>query len=102
MNDDDLHEKLSAWEPVLPEEPGFQKAVWHRIDSESAPVTFSGLVNSAADFVTRPVVGIPVAAAIITFAIVLAVHNGTESRDETWSDLAASYGMAINPISHTE
>ena len=102
MNHDDLHEKLSAWQPALPDDPGFQRAVWHRIDAESAPTTFPALVNGVAEFLTRPLVGIPVATATIALAIALAIHNGTESRDETWSNLAASYGMVINPISHTE
>ncbi|MDF1754520.1 MAG: hypothetical protein P1U89_17180 [Verrucomicrobiales bacterium] len=100
MNDDELRRMFAQNRPDLPGEPGFQREVWKKIERQSEMMSLPYLVKISGDFLTRPSLGIPLALAAIVCSAWLAIHNGMEARDETWTKLGLSYNEVINPITH--
>ncbi len=101
MNDDELNRQLSEWEVDIPEDPHFRSAVWREIamrDASSTGARFRDVMESL--FTPRLAVPAGVIALIITAA--LATAHGLESREQTWSNLAAAYSHAIDPVAHSE
>lgn len=99
MNDEELERHLREWQPEMPEEPGFRRAVWAKIEKDS-PTGLSAIVRGFFDWVNRPQVGIPVAIAVLAIAGVLALLNGRASHEEVMFQMATSYHNTINPLNH--
>ncbi|MDF1811229.1 MAG: hypothetical protein P1V20_03415 [Verrucomicrobiales bacterium] len=100
MKDEDLRRLFKRNPPELPVERGFQREVWQKIGRRNEILSLPFLLKTTGDFLTRPALGIPLAVAAVACSAWLAVHNGVESRNETWNELALSYNQIINPINH--
>ena len=85
MNNNELERRLADWKPELPNRPGFHGEVWRRIEDKKSSnllSTLDGMIN----FITRPIIGLPAAAIVTVFAVLLAIHNGIKERDDTWTN----------------
>ena len=100
MNDEELKKALSGWHPEMPEEPGFHRSVFRRVNRLEETPSVAENIRGIIDWLTRPVIGLPAATMILAITTWLAIYNGTTSRDETWTNLSANYGELINPMSH--
>ncbi len=103
MNDHELKQLFQQNQPALPDDPGFQRDVWHKIaEGNNQGISFSDFLNVALDFLTRPMVGVPLAILCIAGSATLSFYNGIESREQTWVELSLSYNQLINPLTHNQ
>lgn len=97
MNDNELKSLFEASHPDLPDESGFQREVWKRIEQRSEFMSIPSLLSSLGELLFKPGIGLPIAAAAIVCSGLLAYHNGVQSREATWSELANNYNRIISP-----
>ena len=101
MNDEELERHLKQWQPEMPEEPGFRRNVWAKIERDASnSADFPSIATRFFDWINRPNVGIPMAAAVLAIVGVFALMNGRASHDEVMLQMATSYHNTINPLNH--
>ena len=61
---DDLSRLLAEWQPGVPEPTDFRRAVWQRIEAESAPAE-PGWLARFVDRICRPRLAVPALAVVM-------------------------------------
>jgi hypothetical protein len=101
MNDNEIKQLFRQNQSALPDDAGFQREVWQKIAQSKPDVVSLALAwRKMLDFLTRPLVGLPLGLACIAASALLAFYHGVESREQTWVDLSMNYHHWINPLSH--
>jgi len=101
MNDYELKQLFTQNQPALPDDPAFQREVWHRIaQGGNEGISFSSLFKTLTDFLTRPTVGVPLAVSCVALAAILGFLNGNATQEQVWLELSFNYNELINPLSH--